>query len=58
MLTLVDVDLGYSQQIILPKVNLSFKANEHVAISKRVCVHKHKDWLITCRYIIMCLLAG
>jgi len=32
MLSLVDVDLGYNQQIILPKVNLSFKANEHVAI--------------------------
>ncbi|HBF45466.1 MAG TPA: phosphonate ABC transporter ATP-binding protein, partial [Shewanella frigidimarina] len=25
MLSLVDVDLGYNQQIILPKVNLSFK---------------------------------
>ncbi|WP_351018191.1 ATP-binding cassette domain-containing protein [Shewanella sp. AC91-MNA-CIBAN-0169] len=32
MLSLVDVDLGYNQQIILPKVNLSFKAKEHVAI--------------------------
>jgi phosphonate transport system ATP-binding protein len=32
MLSLTDVDLGYSQKIILPKVNLSFKANEHVAI--------------------------
>ncbi|WP_137221418.1 ATP-binding cassette domain-containing protein [Shewanella sp. MEBiC00475] len=32
MLSLVDVDLGYNQQIILSKVNLSFNANEHVAI--------------------------
>tara|TARA_R110001583_G_scaffold44171_2_gene140053 strand:- start:1252 stop:1929 length:678 start_codon:yes stop_codon:yes gene_type:complete len=32
MLSLVDVDLGYSQNIVLSKVNLSFKPNEHVAI--------------------------
>jgi len=32
MLSLVDVDLGYNQQIILAKINLSFKAKEHVAI--------------------------
>ncbi|MFT6925214.1 MAG: phosphonate transport system ATP-binding protein [Psychromonas sp.] len=32
MLSLVDIDLGYDQQIILAKINLSFSANQHVAI--------------------------
>jgi len=32
MLSLTDVDLGYNQQVILPKINLSLNTNEHVAI--------------------------
>lgn len=32
MLSLVDIDLGYNQQIVLPNINLSFNENEHVAI--------------------------
>jgi phosphonate transport system ATP-binding protein len=32
MLSLVDVDLGYNQQIILTNINLSLNASEHVAI--------------------------
>jgi phosphonate transport system ATP-binding protein len=32
MLTLVDVELGYDQKVVLPNINLSLNSNEHVAI--------------------------